>query len=301
MKKIAQGFLMILVGIGISGVATVTASANQYSAKRSNSVKLIWRKSMGRHTFTASSGSRYSKHLGTRYSSNSATTNVTWYTDAHQKLYSKTKHTSSIYYHVRSSDGKLGGWIWRGYLKPVKKSNNTGSPVNNTNTLAEKIILGLGHGAKPDPYSMKLANSVLSQATDGQYHFVPTEQLNPNSTDKNNDRIEVSGVNFSKPENSNEVAYRKLLIANNIPTAGMGSNMSTDGLFISSKLNPTRVVDMGFSPLTALYGHNGITSKNYYSNVKIGLAINTLSNGKTAMFIMMRYPSTFTSVTIEDD
>ncbi|WP_283679745.1 GH25 family lysozyme [Lentilactobacillus sp. Marseille-Q4993] len=89
---------------------------NQYSASRSQSVKLIWRKSMGRYAFHTTKGARYSKHLGIRYDYNKYLPNATWYTDGHEKLYKKTTGRYNIYYHVRSHDNKHGGWIWRGYL-----------------------------------------------------------------------------------------------------------------------------------------------------------------------------------------
>lgn len=91
-------------------------SGKQYSASRSNSVKLIWRRNMGRHAYKTTDGARYSKHLGMRYGYNSDMPDVTWYTDAHEKLYMKNSGHYAIYYHVKSADGQHGGWIWRGYL-----------------------------------------------------------------------------------------------------------------------------------------------------------------------------------------
>lgn len=83
-----------LVGLGAIFTSQLsTAAASQYSAARSNDVKLIWRHSMGRHAYTATSGARYSEHLGTRYGYNSETAKVVWYTNAHEKLYFKDSHT----------------------------------------------------------------------------------------------------------------------------------------------------------------------------------------------------------------
>lgn len=124
MKKIVQALVVLVAGAAVLGVSSTTASANsQYSAKRSNSVRLIWRKSMGRHAFKATTGARYSRHLAVRYGNNAATSNVTWYTDAHEKFYKKAQGHNAIYYHVKSADGTLQGWIWRGYLKAIKNKN----------------------------------------------------------------------------------------------------------------------------------------------------------------------------------
>jgi len=121
MKRFIQGTLALSLGLGLWLATTTTASANQYSARRSNSVRLIWRKPMGQHQFTANRGYRYSRHLAVRYDRNASVSATTWFTDAHEKFYQKNRHNYAIYYHVRNGNGKMQGWIWRGYLKPVPK------------------------------------------------------------------------------------------------------------------------------------------------------------------------------------
>jgi len=121
MKRFIQGTLALSLGLGLWLATTTTASASQYSAKRSNSVRLIWRKPMKQHQFTANQGYRYSKHLAVRYDRNASISSTTWFTDAHEKFYQKNRHNYAIYYHVRNGNGKMQGWIWRGYLKPVPK------------------------------------------------------------------------------------------------------------------------------------------------------------------------------------
>lgn len=141
MKKIVKVALALGVSLGVAGMATTTASANsQYSASRSNSVRLVWRRSMGRYAYTATKGARYSMHLGIRYSNNDVTPTVTWYTDMHEKLYEKYKRRSAIYYHVKSADGTLQGWIWRGYLKSstTNMSNTTSSSNSGTKQNAQQ-------------------------------------------------------------------------------------------------------------------------------------------------------------------
>lgn len=141
MKKIVQLGMVLGIGASVWGWSSVMASANsQYSARRSNSVKLLWRRGMGQHTYTATRGARYSKHLGIRYSNNDVTPNVIWYTDAHEKLYDKYKKNSAIYYHVRSADRTLQGWIWRGYLKPVQVTNNTAISNMNQPSQSDAVI-----------------------------------------------------------------------------------------------------------------------------------------------------------------
>ena len=95
---------------------------------------------MGTHAFKAPTGARFSKHLGVCYGYNPQTADVTWYTDAHEKLYLKNLRMYSIYYHVTSKSG-LQGWIWKGYMKPANgttsnpgNSNSGSATGNNSNT-----------------------------------------------------------------------------------------------------------------------------------------------------------------------
>ncbi|NLR09827.1 MULTISPECIES: hypothetical protein [Lactobacillaceae] len=150
-----QGALAIGVGVGLLGFGGISAAASsQYSAARSRSVRLVWRKPMKQRAYTATTGSRFSRHLGVRYSKNKATANVTWYTDAHEKMYKKYQGHSTIYYHVKSADRTLQGWIWRGYLKPVKAKTSdaavtatanpddpgTRAPIANERLLDQEIL-----------------------------------------------------------------------------------------------------------------------------------------------------------------
>lgn len=127
-KMLVTGLVSLLILLTVQ--LTITA-ASQYSVARSNDVKLIWRQPMGRYAYIATTGARYSEHLGTRYGNNADTAKVTWYTNAHEKLYFKDSHTYAIYYHVTNADQSLQGWIWNGYLKPT---TSTSTPTNSGNT-----------------------------------------------------------------------------------------------------------------------------------------------------------------------
>ncbi|WP_236008155.1 hypothetical protein [Levilactobacillus andaensis] len=136
MKKIVKGIIATSVGLGLVG-GTLTASASsQYSASRSNSVRLVWRRSMGKHALVATQGARYSEHLGIRYDYNSNTPDMVWYTNAHEELYDVDSGNYLIYYHVNSADGQHGGWIWRGYLNDASSTQKakTSVPVATPST-----------------------------------------------------------------------------------------------------------------------------------------------------------------------
>lgn len=117
MQNEVKGLLALGVSLGLLGVTAPASASSNYSAARSNSVRLVWRHSMGQYSYTATRGARYSAHLGVRYGANAATPNQVWYTNAHEKLYDRATHRHLIYYHVNNGDYTSGGWIWRGYLK----------------------------------------------------------------------------------------------------------------------------------------------------------------------------------------
>lgn len=183
-----QHFLRaVIAGLaGLGAIFTLQANANaasQYSAKRSSEVKLIWRKAMGRYAFTAPTGARFSKHLGTRYGYNTETANVTWYTDAHEKLYLKNLHMYSIYYHVTNSDQSLQGWIWKGYLKPAGNDDSgngdstgaSGSSSASTSTAFPNSIsqelAGFFTGTQPNSQLQKIANQ-YPKYVNNEYHLM---------------------------------------------------------------------------------------------------------------------------------
>lgn len=305
MKKIVKSGLALIAGASVLGFGSVSASANsQYSAARSHSVKLVWRKSMRRHALTATQGARYSKHLGIRYSNNDVTESVTWYTDAHEKLYRKAKGNSAIYYHVKSADGTLQGWIWRGYLKMATVSNpSKNSSSANYISSDEEAVLSLGHGAKPDPASMVLAKKVLSQVTSGQYKFLTMAEINSaNVNFRNDDSVVRDGIDTRNPTTSEAQQWAKFMSANDIGTYGMGTGKAQTTLLIEdnlfSKVKPT--LSAFYSPSTEYYGQQGLTSKNFFNDVKIGFATGTMKNGQQAMFAIFRYPDKYSKLTFND-
>lgn len=91
---------------------------------------------MGKHALVASQGARYSEHLGIRYDYNSNTPDMVWYTNAHEELYDVDSGNYLIYYHVNSTDGQHGGWIWRGYLNDASSTQKakTSVPVATPST-----------------------------------------------------------------------------------------------------------------------------------------------------------------------
>ncbi|GEO70069.1 hypothetical protein [Levilactobacillus acidifarinae] len=116
--KVSQMGIIGLLMVGV-GLTMPTASADHYSARRAHSVKVVWRQKMGPHRYHVTRDARYSRHFRVRYATHRRAQRTVWVTDAHQKVTDRYRHTTAIYYHVKSQDGQHSGWIWRGYLRGV--------------------------------------------------------------------------------------------------------------------------------------------------------------------------------------
>lgn len=301
-----------LVGLTIvsSGFLENSALASNYSARRANSVKLVWRHKMGRHAYHTSRGARYSQHLGVKYSNNNDLPNVTWYTDAHEKLYNKTKHTSAIYYHVKSGDGRHGGWIWRGYLKVgmVNKANQVGSngsgslPADSTEGIAKKMIRNLGSGAHPDPHTMVKAEEILERSLNGKYKFLTLHELRPNNTyGIERDYVIIQNFNLKSGvhylADKNQVTYLRLLMDSHVAKQDRSFE---GGYYIENLADTMNLLRMYQAPHADFFGKKGLTRDNYFDDVKIGVAVAKLTKGKYATSVIFHYPEKFWNLVVDD-
>lgn len=147
LKNTVKGIMvsgLVLGGMIAGATVTQPTQANAsvrptYSAKRNNSVKLVWRKSMKRHAFHTTKGALYSKHLGYKYANMSAYPKTTWYTIGHEKLHNKAKGTNPVYYQVVSKNGKHKGWVYRGYLKKGAYKSSTAKSDGYYKNLADQL------------------------------------------------------------------------------------------------------------------------------------------------------------------
>lgn len=258
---------------------------------------------MNRNSYTTTSGVRYSRHLGIRYSNNDAPSNAVWYTDAYEKLYNKYKEKSAIYYHVKSANGKLNGWIWRGYLTTVKTAKtttittSTATPQKATATdqLANTIIKNMKSGAKPDAVTMAQAKIVLTQMIGPTHHFSRKVNLTPGWW--NESLTPWSG------NDSDRQQFENLLAANKL-TYGFGYNKTISTAVIGTKnevLNGLYwqmwVEDQTFDGS----GTFGVTEGNFYVPAKIGVATKQLTDGRYAMFSIIRLPANYGKIALYDE
>ncbi|WP_367295418.1 hypothetical protein [Levilactobacillus yonginensis] len=164
--------LMTIIAVlsgGVIGLSSLTsAQASTYSAKRSRSVKVVWRKSMKRHAFHGTTGYLYSQHLGDRYQALKTFPHTTWYTTKHEKLLVKQTHKTRIYYQVTSANGKHTGWVSRRYLKqgPVKRTKPARSQANakqsfNAATVNQDFITQLNRARTAKGLSALQANQLI--------------------------------------------------------------------------------------------------------------------------------------------
>ncbi|WP_225428262.1 hypothetical protein [Levilactobacillus enshiensis] len=212
MKNVVKGIVAMGVGVSLLG-GTLTASASsQYSASRSNSVRLVWRASMGRHALVASQGARYSEHLGIRYDYNSDTPDMVWYTNAHEELYDVDSGNYLIYYHVNSADGQHGGWIWRGYLKDASsvKKTKTSAPATTPSTSTD------GNGSTDSNTS----TDSTTPATTSTMDWTPYIQV---------DALEPADINLMKQFPNSFYSEQAAGAANDFLETGTGRDILDQG------------------------------------------------------------------------
>jgi len=326
MNKLVQGVIAGVVGLGLVGVTETSAAAMgpEYSAARSNSVRLVWRYRMGHYYYHTDQGARYSEHLGVRYSQNAMTDHVTWVTDAHEKLYNRDTGVDDIYYHVHSRDDDMAGWIWRGYLVPghakgvelttqeIERSAARKSvaaptpvpaqPVQPQDTTALAAIQGLGHGATPDPTEMRLARRLLTQAialpfkTAGQ---IDGERPNPDELSETSiieSLFDNRGPWYSPQvaeEYPNDAPFKALMTRNGLTNFGYGPG-KVDVLYFSTcdpEITYQSMLADYFGSNPANFGHDGLTSTNFYTGVRIGYATQQVTSTRYAAFAVVAYPS----------
>ncbi|HIW72258.1 MAG TPA: hypothetical protein H9875_06475 [Candidatus Levilactobacillus faecigallinarum] len=314
MRKIVWGVttLALGVGLGMGGNVTASAASGTYSVRRSNSVRLVWRKTMRQHAYTTTTGVRYSKHLGMRYSNAALGANTVWVTDGHEKLYNKVKGTAAIYYHVTTSDGTANGWIWRGYLtaQTTTAVGKTSTPATTTNpttpsttkstgadtaAITASILKDLSGGAEADTQTTALANRVLDQMVSGQYQFSRNMSVQPGWE---------AGTTWGGSGNKTDDAqFFKLLAANKL-VYGFGldktissARIGTKQDVLSSLSNQSWDEDNEFDG----EGTYGVTRENFYLAAKIGIATKRLADGRYAMFSIIRLPAYYGNIALYDE
>lgn len=137
--KIAACAMMLAGGIAMGTTYQPTGSVITAQAKtKSKKVVKVKYKNLSKKAYHVTTGTFYStsylkkaNHLGVHYKS------TTFYTYK-QGTVTRANGTKSVYYYVKSSNGKVKGWIWHSYLKkgaPAKKTTSTKSTTTkNTST-----------------------------------------------------------------------------------------------------------------------------------------------------------------------
>jgi hypothetical protein len=137
--KAAACAMMLAGGIAMGTTYQPTGSVITVQAKtKSKKVVKVKYKNLSKKAYHVTTGTFYStsylkkaNHLGVHYKT------TTFYTYK-QGTVTRANGTKSVYYYVKSSNGKVKGWIWHSYLKkgaPAKKTTSTKSTTTkNTST-----------------------------------------------------------------------------------------------------------------------------------------------------------------------
>ncbi|ANZ60195.1 matrixin family metalloprotease [Secundilactobacillus paracollinoides] len=114
--------LLAVAAMTLGLTATAVLPSTETTNAQASSIKVVWRKAMGSHTYqinTSKAKNAYAfsssfKHVF-KLSNYSGTV---FYTKQHEKI--KVNGKYSYYYYVQSADKKKAGWINRTYLNSVK-------------------------------------------------------------------------------------------------------------------------------------------------------------------------------------
>ncbi|WP_225419765.1 hypothetical protein [Levilactobacillus cerevisiae] len=239
MKLYLKGVIVATAVLGWGWSSSIVGKANNYSARRANSVRLVWRHSMGRHAYHTVKGARYSKHLGVKYSTNDDLPDVTWYTDAHEKLYNKAKRTSAIYYHVKSGDGQHGGWIWRGYLTAGQMTeSNVQKPGNDSDQSFRTV--------EQTNWTQQSKDRRITQAEIAAMKLFPKTVFDLRAFTATNDYLFIDDVNavdaYDERTSAGREMYRKLLAYRGAP-----SNKFAFTKFVVKDLSSVESIDQALT------------------------------------------------------
>lgn len=132
--------MMLAGGIAMGTTYQPTGSVITAQAKtKSKKVVKVKYKNLSKKAYHVTTGTFYStsylkkaNHLGVHYKT------TTFYTYK-QGTVTRANGTKSVYDYVKSSNGKVKGWIWHSYLKkgaPAKKTTTKKTPAKTTSTTA---------------------------------------------------------------------------------------------------------------------------------------------------------------------
>ncbi|WP_024747807.1 hypothetical protein [Levilactobacillus namurensis] len=332
MNKLVYGLIAGAAGLGLwlSLPTSAHAMGASYSATRSNSVRLVWRRSMGHYQYhNGNRGARYSKHLGVRYSPNDMTNRITWITDAHEKLYNRDTHTYDIYYHVHNANKSIAGWIWRGYLsagaapqvsqapRKTAQSSSSTRPLTladfksagpSTSRTDLNALATFGHGARPNNQYMAFARYMLTQTI--AHHFnneLPDSyyENNPDNPGNYHDSLfEVSnnlgpGSPTHNVFNAESPSFMAFLKSHGLDNFGGGPNKYLVCYYTTEeKISPDNFIfsltsdDPYLMTDTASLGHNPQWPQGaYMASYNIGVASTQVSNKRVASFVIYNNPT----------
>ncbi len=145
-----SGGLFVGASVNTSATPTITAQAKSKSTKV---VKVSYKK-LSQKAYHAKAGILYTTskltkvgHYAVHYK------NTTFYT-YDQGTVKRANGKKAIYYYVKSSNGKVKGWIWHGYLTKgkapaAKKTTSTKSTTTTSSTTATTATTGTTSSSAP--------------------------------------------------------------------------------------------------------------------------------------------------------
>lgn len=114
--------LLAVAAMTLGLTATAVLPSTETTSAQASSIKVVWRKAMGSHTYQINTSKAKKAYA---YSSSfkhvfklSNYSGTVFYTKQHEKI--KVSGKYHYYYYIQSADKKKAGWVNRTYLKSVK-------------------------------------------------------------------------------------------------------------------------------------------------------------------------------------
>lgn len=136
--KLLAGTALVLGGLAVGTGVSATTTTVQAKTKSTKVVKATYKK-LSKKAYHVTTGTFYSTSKLTKANHYAKNYKHTTFYTYNQATVTRANGKKAVYYYVKTSNGKVKGWIWHSYLKKgtapaVKKTTTTTTTSNKTTT-----------------------------------------------------------------------------------------------------------------------------------------------------------------------
>lgn len=190
-KIIIKVLLVIGITVSLLSIPQLLSHHDHVAMAHAKSAKVLSHKKLKKRTVHATKGDLYTSWKLSKISHHMKNYEHTTLYRTKQATIRKTNGKKAIYQYVKSINGKVKGWIWRGYLKTGKAAKSKRTSININKDQLTKAFLKIvnkerkkrhAKSLKTEPRFMRLANQraidsrkisdIEHDNKDGQSYFV---------------------------------------------------------------------------------------------------------------------------------